>query len=338
LQQPLYRGGQTTAKIDGVNYNIAAQQFKLSQAEQDIILQAVTAYMTLYRDQAILDLQKNNALLVAKELDQARARFDVGELTITDVSQSEARLAQAKSGVIQAQTNLDAAMADFIAIVGAAPNEEKLLYPNIIFEIPNTLEGAVELALSNNREVVQARFNKQAAKADKRIVEGELKPSVSASSSVSQRYSPSEFIDDQRQLTMGVNASMPLYMGGATRARIRQADKVVLQRDAQIEAIQNQVKASVRANWAQWQAAKALTASLEKQIEASRIAQEGVQYEIEFGERTTLDALNANQELLSAQTDMISAKANEVIAYFTLAESLGVLIPDNLGFESLVIQ
>ena len=338
VQQPLYRGGQTTSNIDVANNAIAAEQFALSEIEQTVLLQAVTAYMNLYQNQAIVALRENNRNLVAKELDQAQARFDVGELTITDVSQSKARLAQAESRVIQAQADVKGTLANFKAITGVAPHHTKLSYPVLRFDAPNDLQGAIDLALTNNRGLIQARFNKQVATAQTRAIEGEIKPQLNAVSRLNKSFTPSDFIDEQRQLVVGLNASMPLYAGGAVKSRIRQAEKRVLQRDALIEALANQVTAEVTANWEQWKAAQATNIALEAQIKAARVAQEGVQYEMEYGERTTLDALNANQEFLTAQTDLISSQTNEVIAFFTLAESLGLLVPANLGFDGVAVR
>ena len=337
LNQPLYKGGRTTASIDVANNNIAAQQFSLSRTEQSVLLQAVQAYMDLYHNQAILELRRNDQDLVAKELDQAQARFDVGELTITDVSQSKARLAQAMAGVITAQADVRVSEAEFENVIGARP-EAKIVYPNLRFDVPSTLDASIEVAMTNNREIVQARFAKQAATARIRTIKGELLPQVDAVTQLNKVYTPTDFIDEQRQAKIGVQASIPLYTGGATKSRIREAKKMVLQNEAQIESLENKVKAQVIGNWERWKAAQAMNIARLSQISATRVAQEGVQYETEFGERTTLDALNANQELLIAQTDLIASKTNEIIAFFTLAESLGLLVPQNLGFEGVAVE
>ena len=142
-------------------------------------------------------------------------------------------------------------------------------------------------------------------------------------------------MDEQRQAVLGLSASMPLYAGGVVLSRIRAAQKTKIQRAEEVNATKERVEQEVITRWKQLEAARAETKARQSQIEAAKIAQEGVHYEIEFGERTTLDALNANQELLSAQVDLVQSKQNEVVAYFALAERLGLLVPQNLGFSTI---
>lgn len=333
LNQPLYRGGSTQANITQSQNIIAAQEFNLSGIEQMTLYDAVVAYMDLYRDQAVLELRNNNKRLVEKELDQAKARFKVGEITRTDVSQSEARLADAKAGVINAQAAVKTSMAVFQQVVGSPPPID-MGYPVIKFDIPTILDEALSLAESNNRDILQARFIKQAANARIDSVKGELLPQINAIGRLDKSYTPSDFIDEQRQAAVGVTASIPLYTGGATQSRIREAKKIELQRAEQVNAVREQVKKEVISHWEDWEAAKAETVARVSQVEASTVAREGVHYETEFGERTTLDSLNANQELLTAQVELIKSKRNEIVARFGLARSLGLLVPQNLGFST----
>ena len=334
LDQPIFKGGSTLANINQAQNIIAAQEFSLSAMEQKILYDAVVAYMDLYRDQAVLNLRKNNKKLVAKQLDQTMSRFKVGEITRTDVSQSEARLAEANAGVINADAAVKTSIATFKQIVGIPPLAN-MGYPVVKFAIPKTLGEALELAETNNREIIQARFNKQAAENQIKSIKGELLPQISAVGRVNQSYTPSDFIDEQRQASIGLSASMPLYAGGATKSRIREAKKIEMQRKEQINIAKDSVKQQVISNWENWEAARAETNARLSQVEAAAIAQEGVHYETEFGERTTLDALDANQELLSAQVELIKSKRNEIVARFAVARSLGLLVPQNLGFSTI---
>ena len=334
LNQPLYAGGATQAYITQTQYNLTSKQFYLSGVEQQTLYEAVVVYMDLYTNQAVLDLQFNNKSLVAKELEQAQARFEVGEITRTDVSQSEARLAQAQAGVISAQAAVKTALASFQQVVGNPPSVN-MGYPAIRFEIPSALEEAVKLALTNNREILQAKLNKAAARSGIRISQAGLLPTVSATGRLNQSYTPSDFVDEQSKASFGVSASIPLYTGGATQSRIRQAKKLTQQRSEQIIETEQRVEQQLVESWENWEAAKATTQARLSQVEASAIAQEGVHYETEFGERTTLDALNANQELLSAQVELIKSKRNEIVAGFAISQNLGLLVPQNLGFSTI---
>lgn len=334
LNQPLYRGGSTRANVKHAQNIIAAQQFNLSATEQGVLYDAVVAYMDLYRDQAVLQLRENDAKLVAQELEQAKARFHVGELTRTDVSQSEARLASTKAGVINGQAAVKTGRAIFVQIVGSPPPVD-MGYPILKFEMPQNVDEAIDLAQSNNREILQAKFNKQAASNQITSAKGELLPQISAIGRLDKVYDQSDFVDEQRQAAIGLSASIPFYTGGATRSRIREAKKIELQRREQINIAAARVKQQVISNWESWEAARSETQARLAQVEANVIAQKGVHYETEFGERTTLDALNANQELLTAQVELVKSKRNEIVARFALARSLGLLVPQNLGFSTV---
>lgn len=334
LTQPVFRGGSTYANIAQAKNIITVQRFALSAIEQEVLYNSVVAYMDLYQNRAVLALQENNARLLKEELEQAQARFTVGELTKTDVSQSEARLASATAAVADARSNLASALAIFRERIGGEPPSD-LGYPVIKFKIPENIEEALALSQTNNREIIQAQYQKKAANSYVKSVKGELLPQVNAIGTLDKVYDQSDFIDEQRQAAIGLTASVPLYSGGATRSRIREAKKSALQRHEEIHVVQERVKQEVISNWSLWQAAKATIKARMAQVEANKVAQEGVEYELEFGERTTLDALNAHQELLEAQVELIQSKRNEAVAGFSVARSLGLLVPQNLGFSTV---
>jgi TolC family type I secretion outer membrane protein len=334
VNQPLYTGGSVSAGIDQAEYLVGAQGFALSAVEQQMLFEAVEAYMDVFTNQAVLELQRNNQAVVVRELEQARARFDVGEITRTDVSQSEARYAGAQADVINAGASVRTAKSNFKQIVGAEPPSD-MSYPEIIFNMPADLGSALEWGLSNNREILQANLNKEAAQSAVEGIEGERRPQVYAQGGLSQSLTPNDFIDDQRRASIGVVASMPLYTGGATRSRIRQAAQIVHQHEQDILTVKQRIENEIVAYWENWQAAKAETTAREAQVSATRLAQEGVDAEAEYGERTTLDALNADQELLSAQVDLTISKRNEIVSRFALARVLGLLVSQNLGFSTI---
>ena len=334
LSQPLFRGGTTAADISGARNSITAQSLSLSATEQNIIYEAATAYMDVLQTKAILELNEKNYNLVSKELEQAQNRFTVGEVTRTDVSQSEARLAAANANIITAKASFKSAIAVYRRIIGSPPPID-MAYPEKLFDLPDNLDEAISISQTNNREVLQAKFINAAAEDNVDSVFGELMPQVTAKGSLNKSYDPSDFIEEQRQTSIGIMASIPLYQAGSTRSRIREAKKRANQRYIQILEAQNRAKQETISNWEELEAAKAETVAREAQINAARIAQEGVHYETEFGERTTLDALDANQELLDAQVGLVTAKRNEIVARFALGRSLGLLVPQNFGFSSI---
>lgn len=333
VSQPLFSGGSTLADIKAANAVIAAQAASLRSSEQDILLDAVTAYMDVMQNKATLELTKNNMAVIARELEQAQARFDVGEVTQTDVSQAKARHALAEAQMTQAQGNLNSAVAVFEEVVGSRPNLDTMILPETIFELPESKDEAMRLAELQNFSVILAENTEIAAQHDVDSTFGELLPQISATGSLGRDYDPSDTIDEQDTLSVGITASIPLYQSGATRSRLRQAKQVANQRFLEVMDVKNQVRSQAASNFATWQTAKAEIVSRKAQVDASTLAREGVHYEAEFGERTTLDTLDANLELLNAQLDLITAQRNEVVARFTLARTLGLLTPQGLDLN-----
>ena len=334
LNQPLFRGGRTYAEISAAKNTIAAQELSLSATEQYVIYNATVAYMNVLRDEAVLKLNRQNYKLVAREKEQAENRFSVGELTRTDVSQAAARLAEADADVITANGDLKRSLAVYRQIVGSPPPRD-MAYPKTAIELPVTLDEALSLADSNNRDVLISKFVKEAAKDDVNNQYGAFLPEIFAIGNLTKNYDASDFVDEQRQASIGVAATIPLYIAGTNLSKVRQAKKTENQRAIQIIEAEEQARQETISNWESLLAAKAEVKARQTQIEAARIAREGVQYELEFGERTTLDALDANQELLDAKVKLITAKRDEVVAQFALARSLGVLVPQRLGFSSI---
>ncbi len=330
LEQPLFKGGSTLANIKGANAVIAAQRALTYSNEQNVMLEAVTAYVDVMLSQASLELTQNNMSLIELELRQSQARFDVGELTRTDVAQAKARLALAESNLTQAKGDLNSNIALYQEITGVAPDMDSMALPISVLELPESKEEAMRLAELQNLSVILAENTEIAAQYDIDSVFGELLPQLSATSSLGRDYTPYSFVDEQSSLSVGVKATLPLYQSGATRSRLRQAKQVANQRFLEVHEVKNEARREAATNYALWLTAKAEIKSRKAQVEAATVAREGVQYEAEFGERTTLDTLDANQELLNAQLDLIKSKRNEVVTRFSLAKTLGILTPQNL--------
>lgn len=334
VEQPIFSGGSTVADVRKAKNTISAQQLSLSAVEQGVLYDVAVAYMDLLQSTAVLSLNKNNRDLVDRELNRARAGFAVGELTRTDVSQAEARLADAEATVITAEGDLRSASAIYNQLVGV-PASGDLAYPETDLFLPETLGEALLYAQSNNREVLQAKFVNAAAEDDVDKVFGDFLPTIKALGSVVKTYDPSDFIEEQRQTSVGLSASIPLYKAGSTQSRLRESKRRANQRYLQILEAVDKAEQQTVSNWETLKASKAEIKARQTQIEAARIANEGVHYEVEFGERTVLEALDANQELLDAQVNLVKAKRNEVVAEFALARTLGLLVPQKLGFSTI---
>lgn len=330
FSQPLYRGGRTIAAMGSAEERILAQRSLLKALEQDVLLGVATAYMDVVRDSALLDLSRNNENVLAKNLEATKDRFDVGELTRTDVAQSEARLARAKADRISASGDLQSSKAAYEQIVGRRPG--KLVSPVLQFPIPDGLDESIDFAEKNNPSVLAARYLHESAEEDVDGVFGELLPELALVGSWNRQYDPQPgLLKESTTRTVALQASIPLYQAGSVRSRVRQAKHTANQRYLEILESRRDVRQQVITNWENLAAAEAEILSRQAQVEAARLAQEGVQEENALGARSVLDVLDADQEYLDAQAALVSAQRNKVVAEFALAATLGLLTPENLG-------
>lgn len=334
LDQPLFRGGRTIADISAAKNSITADAMALSANEQEILYGTAVVYMDLFQNESIVDLNRQNVVLVRRELEQARAGFEVGQLTRTDVSQARSRLSQAQADLIDAESELETVKATYVRITGQNL-VGKPVYPKRDLDVPETVEDVTALSESNNRQILQAKFETRAAQDNIESVRGELLPQISAQSALQKVYKPTDFIDEQEQFSVGLNASIPLYQGGATRTRLREAKIRANQRAYEVADARDAAREEAIAAWEALKSSRAEIEARLVQVAAAKIAQEGVHIEADVGERTVLDKLNANQELLNAEVDLVEAKRNEIVAQFSLARSLGILVPQKLGFSSI---
>ena len=332
--QPLYRGGRTVAQTASAKNAIMAQRAFLMATEQGTLLQVVTAYMNVIRDQSLYDLAVNNKDVIGRQLEATNARFEVGDVTRTDVSQSQARFSQAEATRVNALGALRSSMAIYQRVTGLPP--ATLTSPQISLPIPATLDGAIEMAENYNPSVLAADFLHRSAKEDIETVFGELLPEVGFFGTYNHIIDPSPGnADDATVSAIGVSATMPLYRGGATQSRVRQTKSTAQQRMIQVDEAQRLARQQTASSWESLLASQAEILSRKAQVEASRIARDGVHKEAELGTRTILDALDADQELLDAESALVTAQRNEVVARFTLATTLGLMTPETLGFPEL---
>ena len=323
VEQPLYAGGKIDASVMAAKRQLSAQQAQLHATEERVLLDATRAYLDVQESQAVLRLEQNNVRLLQQALDAARASFQNGEVTHTDVNQAQARLAGAQAGVIQARGALAAAQADYTRIIGLPPDD--LAPPVSLTGLPASERDVEQLALQNY-PVIAAQFSAAAAQSDVDIAEGSLKPSVTLSGQVSAAREPAFPFEKYDQRSIMLQFSMPLYQGGTLRSQVRAARHQADSReqdalDAQRTARDNAVRA-----WQAYQTAKAGLAAIDVQIMAAQSAYDGVQAEYREGERTTLDVLDAEQELLGAQVNHVRAQHDEIAAEYALKAATGQLI------------
>lgn len=323
LVQPIFRGGRTIAALSRAEALIQAQRAALVSTEQSVLLSATTAYSDVVRDQAVLELTINNEQVLKRQLEASNDRFRVGEITRTDVSQSESRLALSMSNRISAEGQLNASRATFARLVGAPP--QNLAQPVALTGLPASLEATIALAEQNNPAVLAAKFNERAADSAVNQVAGELLPTVSVVGSYTRTWDRGGTLAEIDDGSIVARVSIPIYEAGGTTARVREAKQTASQRRIEIdEAVRQARETGIRA-WEALSTARASIKSRNEQVRAANIALEGVRQEATVGSRTVLDTLDAEQELLNAQVELVRAQRDEVVASFQVMAATGQL-------------
>ncbi len=329
ITQPVFRGLRTLAATREAENTVEAARARLMSTEQDVLLDAATAYMNVVRDQAVLDLEIGNEKVLRRQLQAARDRFEVGEVTRTDVSQAEARLAGATAERIKAEGDLVASRAVYRNVVGEAPR--KLTAPAPPGGLPADREAALDLARDDHPDVVSALFDERAARDKVKGVGGELLPTVSLNAKVRRDFETIATKSQFEEQSIGATLTMPLYQSGAVYSRLRQAKQTVGQERLEVAQARRDVVQGVTQAWEALQTARARIVSFTAQVRANEIALEGVKREAEVGARTVLDILDAEQELLGASVNLVGAQRDEVVAAFQLKAAVGRLTARQLN-------
>ena len=329
LTQPLFLGGQTIASTKQAQANIQAQRASLADTEQTVLLSAVTSYSDVVQNLAIADARRNNVRVLVQQLDATRERFRVGELTITDVSQAEARLELAKADLVQADTNVRIAEAAFQRTVGKKPG--KLGEIPLVGGLPGSEEEAVALAMDAGPRSISAQYRISAASYGVNNAIGAVLPQVNLVGTLQQQFDVQVPGDRFYNYILGVQATIPLYQGGGEWSKIRQAKELVGQRRAELDSARRSVAENTIRSWRQLDSSRSRVTSFESQVRANEVALNGVRQEALVGSRTTLDVLNAEQELLNSQVNLIQARRDVQISYYGLLAGVGRLTARTLS-------
>ena len=319
ISQPLFSGLQTVNSVKSANSLVKAEQSNLYNVEQSVLLEASTAYLDVVQNKAIVDLQKNNEKLLKKRLDETLQRFNVGEVTRTDVSQARARYARAKADRISSEGTLEASKAVYARVIGSAPLEVNTPEGELDKFLPKTFDEALEYAKNHSYDV--------------KTNTGALLPQVSLDgAAVRARNYVDGFngVGERDDVEWSLNMSVPLYNGGETRARIRQSKYQKWQAQEQVLSAERQVTSSVTSAWEYMVANKAMISSIQEQVKANEIALDGVQKEEALGNRTILDVLDAYQELLNSNVEEVKARRNYNVSSLQLLQAMGRLTAKDL--------
>jgi outer membrane protein len=323
LSQPIFRGFRTLSETARAEANVAAGQQTLVSVEQKVLLDTTAAYMDVLRDREIVALRQRNVEALSEQLRGAESRFNVGEITRTDVVQASARLSLSRAELAVARANLAAAAAFYVQVVGRAPGT--LRYPQLPSLVPSSLDEAVATANELNPLLLAAAFNAEAARHQIGVVRADLLPSLSLEVQFRTSRDPNaDIMSSQAGSVLGV-LQVPLYQAGRVSSQVREAKQVASQRRIGIIEAGRSVREAVVRTWSVFQSSAETIASLEGQVAANESALEGVGQEALMGTRTTLDVLDAEQELVSSQVNLANARRDRVVAAFQVIAAIGRL-------------
>lgn len=336
IDQNVFNGFQDLNARKQATRQVKAGRAQLVTVEQQVLLDAVTAYMNVLRDQAVVNLNNNNIQVLERQLQASRDRFRVGEVTRTDVAQSEARLEGAKSTLLSAEATLEASRALYQRVIGRPP--ATLETPTEKPQLPLNLDEAVEVAVAESPNVKTARYNEEAARFAIKSAKGALLPTVGFRAQYNRNeglaVNPAapgtvDAVSNRRSITLQV--TVPFYNGGQRHSGIRQAKQVRSQRMMEIYQAERVAQENALVAWNNYRAAQGQILSNEAQVRANEIALEGVRQEAYVGSRTTLDVLNAEQELLNSRVSLVRAQRDEAVAAYNLVAATGRLTAKELG-------
>jgi outer membrane protein len=335
VTQTLFNGQQTANRTRAAESQVSGAREGLRVLEQSVLLSAATIYMDYLRDSAIVEVQKSNVRVLEQTLKQTQDRFSVGEVTRTDVAQSEAQLAAGKTQLLTAEANLTTTRSNFRRIIG---NEPQALAPGSPVDrfLPGTLPSAVDLGLTQNPNVTAAMFGIDVSYLQVKVNEGALLPTVTLQAAVQQSNEQTLTINRSFGASALAQVSVPVYQGGGEYALIRQSKESLAQQRLFLEQTRDQTRANVVTAWGQLVAGKAQVQSAQSQVSASEIALNGVREEAKAGQRTTLDVLNAQQALVNARVALVTAQHDRVVASYAVLNAVGRLSPIVLKLSTTV--
>ncbi|WP_338064687.1 TolC family outer membrane protein [Tropicibacter alexandrii] len=330
LEQVIYAGNRNKLGIEVAKESVLATRAGLVAIEQEVLFRAVSAFMEMRRAYENVALRENNVRVIRQEVRAARDRFDVGEVTRTDVALAEARLAAATSSLAAAQGNLVLAQEEYAVAIGHAPGA--LVSPRALPNLPGSVDAAKAEAVRRHPEMHRVQHQVTAAELNVQIAEGAKLPTVSLRGTANYNGDIGAR-DFSRGTTLSLNAGGPIYSGGALNAAVRKAKA---QRDAtrsSLHVVRDGVVQSVGNAYVQLRFARASRTSFEAQVRAATVAFRGVREEAKLGARTTLDVLDAEQELLDARASLISSQVDEAIAAYAVLASMGLLTAESLQLD-----
>ena len=329
VSKKIYDGGKTSQNIKIADTKLIANGSRLTAIENQVLLSAVKAYFNLLKEQDLLDVAVKNKDVIQRQLEATKDRFDVGDLTITDVSQAEARLSDANANLVRAEADLNSAKAIFFSDIGLEPVD--VFYPEEIPVLPQNLQILVDDVKKLNPKVINARKMKLVYEEELKLSLKEMSLSVDIQASANQAWEPNTFFEEQRYFDVSANLKMPLYKGGKDKAIIRKSREKLNKANSEIDDILRQEAEKAMLIWNNIESLNSQITAFKSSIRANEIALDGVVQEENVGARTVIDVLDAENELFMARANLIRANTSHYIATYELLEVTGRMTARDLN-------
>ncbi len=329
VSQSLYAGGQTVASVKQAESDVQVARAQLMVTEQRVLLDGVTAFLDVLRDQARVQLTKNNEVVLRRQLEATRDRFEVGEVTRTDVAQAEARLSGTVSDRVGAEGDLAESRASYRQVFGVMPVTLQPAPPLPAF--PANEGEALAIAEAENPSIAVALHNEETARHAVEEAKGQLLPSVDLDGRIRRTDETSLEDSSTNSGLLSATVSIPLYQAGAVHAEIRQTKELLNQRRIEVEQSRRDIVEAASQAWERLTTTQSQISARAEEIRANEIALEGVRQEAEVGSRTTLDVLDAEQELLNSRVALVIAERDEYVAGYFLLAAIGRLTAVHIG-------
>jgi outer membrane protein len=328
VSKKLYDGGKTSQNVKVADTKLIANKTRLSVIENQILLSAVKAYFNLLKEQDLLDVAVKNKDVIKRQLEATKDRFEVGDLTITDVSQAEARLSDANANLVKADADLNSARAIFFSDIGL--EAEDIFYPKDFLVIPQNLQSLIDDVKKFNANVAYARKIKLVAEEELNLALKDMSLSLDLQASANQAWDPNTFFEEQRYFDVSANLKMPLYKGGSDKAIIRKYREKLNKTNSEIDDILRKESEKAMLIWNNIESLNSQIIAFNSSIKANEIALDGVVQEENVGARTVIDVLDAENELFRAKANLIRANISRYIASYELIELIGGMTARNL--------
>lgn len=330
LSQPIFNGFRTVEGTKAAEARVDAGRQTLLQTEQEVLFSVVQAYMDVYAGRQLVALQRQNVTALRAQLRASQERFNVGEITRTDVEQSRASLAAAQTSLTNAQATLAGDVAEYMRVIGNEPG--KLNYPKIT-KLPKSLKAALQMAGETNPRILANAFVEIATQHDIGVERSALLPQVSLDAEAALSKNLDEDTDANQSATAALSVRVPIYDGGLTYSRVRQAKQLASQQRIAVIEVARAVRQAVAASWNAYVGLTSIIRDARTQVSAAELALNGVQQEYQAGTRTTVDVLNAQRDIVVARTTLVNAEKNRVVAAYQLLAAVGHLTAKDLGLS-----